>query len=225
MAIRQCRLGLLFSSCAVLLAGATALLACSSSGNTLDLPPGGGQGEAGASGKGEPDPGPNPGSGGQPEQITTCDGRGVLTSCSPEATCSVIGCGDDASRFDASGCPRMTCSSTRDCPAGNRCFPTILRGECTSPGVQFCFAAENEAGCSCAFTAACGSATLCIPETDVPVAADCVVEGLSCDELTRYVARLARVATPDPINDVHQALLECDRQARERQAELGCPAE
>jgi len=114
------------------------------------------------------------------------DGGQPTSSCSLEATCEALGCGQPWSDFDVQGCLRPYCDGDDDCDADERCVPETLVGElgCHSSIFEGC--SPECDGCGCEASADCRSVAFCQPVSEFPESADCSVRGRSCDQLEEW---------------------------------------
>ena len=118
------------------------------------------------------------------------------SSCSFEATCAQLDCGDGFSQFGTDGCIRR-CLSDTDCGDGERCRYTALdasAGECPTIGsvVEGCELSDGE--CSCSISANCQHPNICVDAQAYPESEECVVEGASCELLSELRLRIAPLA-------------------------------
>jgi hypothetical protein len=162
---------------------------------------GAGAGRAGAAGRGAggvPSAGATgeAGSGGEPVETELCGSTfpGGIT-CSVDAACEALGCGQAWSLFDGEGCKRAECSETGECPERERCVPAPVGGKLD----EHCFAGYDScsvegAACVCNPWEECGARSVCLPESEFPPASDCPVDLLDCDDLAQAEQTLTAYA-------------------------------
>jgi hypothetical protein len=146
-----------------------------------------------------------------------CDPELNLTStCSFEATCKEVGCGEPWSEFDASGCERRACQSSDDCAAGERCMAAPLVGEFSCRPSYFEGCSVSDCGtCTCEFDPNCFGTSYCLPASEHAPADDCPIpEHTYCSVYEHDAAMLENYLVPGGKGDTQVALRAC-------QAKLG----
>lgn len=147
----------------------------------------------------------------------------IQTTCSFDATCDALHCGEVSSPFDASGCRRQDCTSSADCGAQERCFAPPLAGlsGCFATAVEGCSLADG-CHCGCAFVPSCDPAAYCMPASEHPAADDCPLGNISCGELGYFIETLQGYeltgAAGEGPGDLGTALAECLSKAQIKQA-------
>jgi hypothetical protein len=171
--------------------------------NSHDDPTGGGGGSAGCAQAELPQDSlahcpTNPLEGGQPR-----------SSCSLEATCDVLRCGDPWSGFDENGCRRLHCSSQADCAGTERCVPAVLGGhfDCYSSVYESC--REYCGSCSCGWSDDCSTAAFCQPVAIFPHENDCRFDAEPCEALPDILWKLEMYAGGDYADDIEATLAAC----------------
>jgi hypothetical protein len=180
-----------------------------------------------------PDPPSNVGGAGggpgfEPFNDDHCESPGeVQSTCSFEATCAELHCGDGFSQFGADGCTRR-CASDADCENGERCRYTALdvsSGDCPTIGsvVEGCELFDGE--CSCSISADCQRPNICVDAQAYPESQDCVVEGASCELLAEVRWRIAPLAEGERGPDLAVKAGACLSAVDAERLELSCASE
>jgi hypothetical protein len=114
----------------------------------------------------------------------------VPTTCTFEATCSDLKCGETWSDFDAQGCRKPMCQSSDDCASGQRCVPRTLRelGACAPSVYEYC--EPNGCACSCYASADCARIAYCQPESEFPPSEDCPLPD-NCADIPLYLGDIS----------------------------------
>ena len=119
-----------------------------------------------------------------PGDFSFCGDRAPISSCSIEATCQELHCGQVGSLLDARGCLAVDCGQDEDCAPGERCLAAHLQTSACLDTYGSCRADLGLNGeCICVLPAACSGRVTCMPESVAPRAADCDLTGLDCAAL------------------------------------------
>lgn len=115
----------------------------------------------------------------------------AYTSCSTQATCDALGCGQPWSEFDANGCLRQGCASSDECGASERCVASNLHAapECLASISHGC-RPTADGTCECTGEDSCGPRGFCQPAADFPLASECDVTGMSCRDLSALLSEV-----------------------------------
>jgi hypothetical protein len=106
-----------------------------------------------------------------------CDRDLSLTStCTFEATCREVRCGQPSSEFDANGCERTHCVASEDCASDERCVAAPLLGDFSCAPAYFEGCSVSGCGqCICDFDPSCHGVSYCLPADEHPPADDCPI--------------------------------------------------
>ena len=177
----------------------------------------GGTGIAGRAGTGGAMP--VGGTGGSPQAGTTGDPFAHCmvpplvdgSTCTPEASCERLECGEPWSLHAEDGCLRETCLSDVDCNDGERCIPAPVAGafdDWLSGGCEGCELIAGQCGCSC-LEGGPGQRAVCLSRMEFPPSRDCPVECLSCAEISDAQEVVGRYLNDESNVELQESLQAC----------------
>jgi hypothetical protein len=143
-----------------------------------------------------------------------CDAQLSLTStCTFAETCRVLRCGEPSSEFDENACERVTCRSSAECAANERCMAAPLLGDFSCRPSYFEGCIVSDCGeCTCNSDPDCFGTSFCLPASEHSPEDDCPLGPvLDCAMYEHEQMMLGNYLDPDPAapGDTQEALRAC----------------